>query len=145
MADPAFVQKLVLEQIITVGSTLVYEAKVRGGSRGSSGDRGGRRGGTAAGGGVVDSCVMVPACIACSTRLPYMPRFPLNCRSASLTCVPLRPLASVRRCAATASGASWTWWPQTCSASPQVRTWAGLGMAGWQQAVGAGGTSLARG
>jgi hypothetical protein len=30
MADPAFVQKLVLEQMITVGSTLVYEAKVRG-------------------------------------------------------------------------------------------------------------------
>lgn len=28
MADPAFVQKLVLEQMITVGSTLIYEAKV---------------------------------------------------------------------------------------------------------------------
>lgn len=30
MADPAFMQKLVLEQMITVGSSLVYEAKVRG-------------------------------------------------------------------------------------------------------------------
>jgi hypothetical protein len=30
MADPAFMQKLVLEQMITVASSLVYEAKVRG-------------------------------------------------------------------------------------------------------------------
>jgi hypothetical protein len=30
MADPAFMQKLVLEQMITISSSLVYEAKVRG-------------------------------------------------------------------------------------------------------------------
>ncbi|EFN57777.1 hypothetical protein CHLNCDRAFT_20786 [Chlorella variabilis] len=30
MADPAFMQKLVLEQMITVSSSLIYEAKVRG-------------------------------------------------------------------------------------------------------------------
>lgn len=30
MADPAFMQKLVLEQMITVSSSLLYEAKVRG-------------------------------------------------------------------------------------------------------------------
>lgn len=30
MADPAFMQKLVLEQVITVSSSLIYEAKVRG-------------------------------------------------------------------------------------------------------------------
>lgn len=30
MADPAFMQKLVLEQMITIGTALVYEAKVRG-------------------------------------------------------------------------------------------------------------------
>lgn len=30
MADPAFMQKLVLEQMITISSSLIYEAKVRG-------------------------------------------------------------------------------------------------------------------
>jgi hypothetical protein len=30
MADPAFMQKLVLEQMITAATSLVYEAKVRG-------------------------------------------------------------------------------------------------------------------
>ena len=141
MADPAFMQKFVLEQMITISSSLVYEAKVR------------------ALPACLPACLLLPAaapqrlpcaCLLLSSRAcagllwlrwltapaccgprllpadgaaPYHPPILVpTVRHASL-------LSLSRRFAATASGRSWTLWPRTCSASLLVRgqgEWQGL-------------------